>query len=132
MKNPPILVSVLGFFGAIAGFAWIFFGLRLIGFDWFGLFGDLPKLEHVGLWGWLAVAAGILWLAAAVGLWALRPWAWAFAMVIAGISLLEAFMLTITNFGTGIGLAAGLLPLVIILYLNSRDVKKAFGLVPSE
>ena len=132
MKNPPILVSVLGFFGAIAGFAWIFFGLRLIGFDWFGLFGDLPKLEHVGLWGWLAVAAGILWLAAAVGLWALRPWAWAFAMVIAGISLLEAFMLSITNFGTGIGLAAGLLPLVIILYLNSRDVKKAFGLVPSE
>jgi len=132
VKNPPILVSVLGFFGAIAGFAWIFFGLRLIGFDWFGLFGDLPKLEHVGLWGWLAVAAGILWLAAAVGLWALRPWAWAFAMVIAGISLLEAFMLTITNFGTGIGLAAGLLPLVIILYLNSRDVKKAFGLVPSE
>ena len=132
MKNPPILVSVLGFFGAIAGFAWIFFGLRLIGFDWFGLFGDLPKLEHVGLWGWLAVAAGILWLAAAVGLWALQPWAWAFAMVIAGISLLEAFMLTITNFGTGIGLAAGLLPLVIILYLNSRDVKKAFGLVPSE
>ena len=86
MRNPPILVSVLGFFGAMAGFAWLFLGLRLIGFDWFGIFGDLPQLEHVGIWGWLAILAGILWLAAAVGLWALQPWAWAFAMVIAGIS----------------------------------------------
>ena len=31
--------------------------------------------EHVGLWGWLAVATGIVWLLAAVGLWALQPWA---------------------------------------------------------
>ena len=45
VKNPPILISVLGFFGAMAGFAWLFFGLRLIGFDWFGIFGDLPAVE---------------------------------------------------------------------------------------
>ena len=129
MRNPPILISVIGFFAAIAGFAWLFVGLRMIGFDWFGLFGDLQQFESVGLWGWLAIATGILWLAAAAGLWALQPWAWAFAMVVAGISLFEAFLWTITSFGTGIGLAAGLLPLVIILYLNSRDVKRAFGMM---
>ena len=44
MKNPPILVSVLGFFAALAGFGFLFFGLRVIGFDWFGLFGDLPRV----------------------------------------------------------------------------------------
>jgi len=113
----------------MAGFGWLFVGLRMIGFDWFGAFGDLQQFEHVGLWGWLAIAAGILWLAAAVGLWALQPWAWAFAMVVAGISLFEAFILAISAFGTGLALAAGLLPLVIILYLNSRDVKRAFGLM---
>jgi hypothetical protein len=129
VRNPPVLVSVLGFFGAMAGFGWLFVGLRMIGFDWFGLFGDLQQFEHVGLWGWLAIIAGILWLAAAVGLWALQPWAWAFAMVVAGISLFEAFILAISAFGTGLALAAGLLPLVIILYLNSRDVKRSFGLM---
>jgi hypothetical protein len=129
VRNPPVLVSVLGFFGAMAGFGWLFVGLRMIGFDWFGLFGDLQQFEHVGLWGWLAIIAGILWLAAAVGLWALQPWAWAFAMVVAGISLFEAFILAISTFGTGLALAAGLLPLVIILYLNSRDVKRSFGLM---
>ena len=43
MKNPPILVSVLGFFAALAGFGFLFFGLRVIGFDWFGVLGDLPQ-----------------------------------------------------------------------------------------
>ena len=33
MKNPPILISVIGFFAALAGLAWIFFGLRALGFD---------------------------------------------------------------------------------------------------
>jgi hypothetical protein len=126
VKNPPILVSVIGFFGALAGFAWLFIGLRLLGFDWFGLLGDLQKFEQTGLWGWLAIGAGILWIAAAIGLWALQPWAWAFAMIVAGISLFEAFLWFLEFPGTGIGFASGLLPLVIILYLNSRSVKRAF------
>ncbi len=67
MKNPPILVSIIGFFAALAGFGYLFFGLRVLGFDWFGIFGDLPAFEHVGLWGWLAIATGIIWLLAAFG-----------------------------------------------------------------
>ena len=43
MRNPPILVAVIGFFAALAGFGYLFFGLRVLGFDWFGLFGDLPR-----------------------------------------------------------------------------------------
>ena len=62
MKNPPILISIIGFFAALAGFGYLFFGLRVLGFDWFGALGDLPAFEHVGLWGWLAVVTGIVWL----------------------------------------------------------------------
>ena len=58
MKNPPILISVIGFFGMIAGFYWLYLGLRLLGFDWFGVLGDLPAFEQTGLWGWLAIGAG--------------------------------------------------------------------------
>jgi hypothetical protein len=128
MRNPPVLISVIGFFGAIAGFAMLFAGLRFLGFDWFGIFGDLPRFEQAGIWGWLLIISGVLWLAAAAGLWALQPWAWVFAMVVAGLSLFEAFILFIQYPGSGLGFAASLMPLLIIVYLNSRAVKAAFGL----
>ena len=126
MRNPPILVSVIGFFGAIAGFYWLYLGLRLLGFDWFGVLGDLPKFEQSGLWGILAIAAGIAWLVAAFGLWSLQRWAWVFAMVVAGFALFEAFLWFIEYPGTGIGFASAILPLLIILYLNSKDIKSQF------
>jgi len=128
LKNPPILISVLGFFTAMAGFGWLFLGLRLLGFDWFGLLGDVPALESAGLWAWLAIIGGVLWLAAAFGLWALRPWAWMVAMVVAGFAIFEAFLWLIQYPGSGIGLGMILLPGVIVLYLLSDDVKAAFDL----
>jgi hypothetical protein len=128
MKNPPVLVSVIGFFAAMAGFAWLFLGLRILGFDWFGVLGDLPAFEHVGIWGWLAILGGILWLAAAVGLWSMRPWAWMLTMVVAGLAVFEAFLWMIQTPGSGLGLGMMILPGIIILYMNSRDVKAQFGL----
>jgi uncharacterized membrane protein (DUF2068 family) len=126
MRNPPILVSVIGFFGAIAGFYWIYLGLRLLGFDWFGVLGDVPAFEQSGLWGWLALAAGIAWLIAAFGLWAMQRWAWLFAMVVAGFALFESFLWFLHAPGTGVGFASAIMPLLIILYLNSRDIKSQF------
>ena len=128
MKNPPILISVIGFFAAMAGFGWLFFGMRLLGFDWFGLLGDVPKFESVGIWGWLAILGGVLWLAAAFGLWSLRPWAWMVAMLVAGFAIFEAFLWMIQYPGSGIGLAMMLMPGLIALYLMSSGVKEAFGL----
>jgi hypothetical protein len=127
MRNPPILISVLGFFAALAGFAYLFFGLRVLGFDWFGAAGDLPALEHVGLWGWVAIAVGIVWLLAALGLWALQPWARLFAMIIAGFSLFEAVLAMFSAPGTGVGLGMAILPVLILWYLNTDDVKAAFA-----
>jgi cytochrome c oxidase subunit IV len=127
MRNPPILISVIGFFAALAGFGELFFGLRVLGFDWFGALGDLPAYESVGLWGWLAIIAGIAWIAVAVGLWGLQSWARVFAMIVAGISLFEAVLAFFQFPGTGVGFAMGLMPLIILLYLNSREVKAAFG-----
>jgi hypothetical protein len=103
VKNPPILISVIGFFGVIAGFYWLYLGLRVLGFDWFGVLGDLPAFERSGLWGWLAIGAGIAWLAAALGLWSLRPWAWLFTCIVAGFALAfyaPAVFFVATRFGT--------------------------------
>jgi hypothetical protein len=131
MRNPPILISVLGFFAGLAGFSFLFFGLRVLGFDWFGLFGDLPKYESVGLWGWFAIAGGIAWLATALGLWALQEWARMVALIVAGFSLFEAALAFFQFPGTGIALGMALLPLVLLWYLNTAEVKEAFGVADS-
>ena len=127
MRNPPILVSVIGFFAGLAGFSYLFFGLRVLGFDWFGALGDLPPYESVGIWGWLAILVGIAWLVVAVGLWALQPWARIVAMVVAGISLFEAVLAFFQFTGSGIGFGMAIMPVLILLYLNSGEVKEAFG-----
>jgi hypothetical protein len=127
MRNPPILISVIGFFGMLAGFYWLYLGLRLLGFDWFGALGDLPAFEQSGLWGWLALGAGVAWIAAAIGLWSLQPWAWTFAVIVAGFALFEAFLWFIEYPGTGVGFSAAIMPLLIIWYMNTREVKAAFG-----
>jgi cytochrome c oxidase subunit IV len=127
MKNPPILISILGFFAALAGFGFLFFGLRVLGFDWFGALGDLPAYEHAGLWGWLAIATGIVWILAAFGLWALQPWARLFALLMAGIALFEAVLAFFQFPGTGTGFAMAIMPALILWYLNSSEVKAAFG-----
>jgi hypothetical protein len=127
MRNPPILVSVLGFFGLLAGFTFLFIGLRALGFDWFGALGDLPALESVGLWGWLAIAAGVAWILAAIGLWGLQEWARVFAMIMAGFSLFEAALAFFQFPGTGIGFAMAIMPALILWYLSTDDVKGAFA-----
>ena len=127
MKNPPVLISLLGFFSLLAGFAYVFFGLRVIGFDWFGALGDLPAFEHVGLWGWLAVATGAIWILVALGLWTLQPWARLFALFMAGFALLEAVIAMFQFTGSGIGFAMALMPILIIWYLSTAEVKAVFA-----
>jgi len=127
VKNPPILVSVLGFFAALAGFSFLFFGFRLLGFDWWGIFGDLPQYESVGLWGWLAVGTGIVLILAAGGLWALQPWARTFTMIMAGFALFEAVLAFFQFPGSGLGFAMAIMPGLILWYLSSEDIKAAFA-----
>jgi hypothetical protein len=132
MRNPPIFVSILGFFGTIAGIYWLVLGFRLLGFDWFGLLGDLNTFEQSGLWGWLAIAAGVAWLMAAAGLWALQPWAWTFTVIIAGFALFEAFLWFIEAPGSGIGFASAIMPVLVLWYMNTKEVKAEFGKLPPE
>jgi predicted flap endonuclease-1-like 5' DNA nuclease len=131
MKNPPILIAIIGFFAGLAGFAFLFLGLRMVGFDWFGALGDLPAFDHVGLWGWLAIATGIVWILAALGLWALQPWARFFALFMAGFALFEAILAFFQFPGTGVGFSMAILPALILWYLNSSEVKAAFAEEPA-
>ena len=128
MRNPPILISVLGFFAIAAGFVWIVGGLRALGIEFGSIFGDLPAYDNVGWWGVFALIVGIAWIAAGLGLWALQPWAWLFTAVVAVVGLVNAFFLMVAYAGSGAGLVQALMPALILWYLNMDEVKAAFGM----
>jgi len=128
VKYPPILISILGFFAIMAGFVWSVAGLRALGVEFGTIFGDLPLYDNVGIWGIVALILGVLWIAAGLALWSLRPWAWMFASIIAIFALVNAFFLMIAYAGSGAGLVQALMPALILWYLNTAEVKEAFGL----
>ena len=125
MLRPPVGVAILGFFALIAGIAYLVMGLRLTGWVAFGP-GTLGSGTF--LWGLLTLGAGIAFSAAAFALWSVQPWAWMFAVIMAGLGLIDAFFLWLATGDFGYGLMAALLPLVVLWYLNQKDIKAAFGL----
>jgi hypothetical protein len=129
VKYPPILISVLGFFAVMAGFIWLTVGVRAIGFEIGNdIIGDLPAYDNVGWGGLWALILGVLWVAAGLALWSLRPWAWMFVAIIAILALVNAFFLMVAYAGSGAGLVQALMPALILWYLNTGDVKAAFGI----
>ena len=125
MLRPPVGVALLGFVALMAGFAYSVMGLRYAGYVVFGR-GDIG--QGLLLWGLLTLLVGILFFAAAFALWATQPWGWLFTHYLAIFGLLEAFFVMIANNSLTDGLAVAIFPLVVIWYLNDRDVKAAFGM----
>ena len=125
MLRPPVGVALLGFICLMAGFAFSIMGLRYAGFVVFGR-GDIG--EGLLFWGVLTLITGLAFFAAAFALWATQPWGWLFAHFLAIFGLLDAFFVWIANNSFVDGLAVAIFPLVVLWYLNDRDVKAAFGL----
>ena len=131
MKNPPILISVLGFFGLMVGFYYIFAGLRILGFNFFGVFATAPVTTGWGFWGAMWIIVGLIYFGAAWALWTLQPWGWLFAVILSVFALISAFFVMF-DAGLGPALGAALLPGIILLYLNTAEVKKAFAMDVTE
>ena len=127
MKNPPILVSVLGFFAALAGFGWLFFGLRSSDSTGSAHWATSPVRARRACGAGSRSRPGSSGSSPRVGLWALQPWARLFAQIMAGFALFEAVLAFFQFPGTGVGFAMAIMPAVILWYLNSREVKAAFG-----
>lgn len=126
MKNPPILISVLGFFGLMVGLFYIFAGLRILGFNFFGVFATAPATDFWGFWGLMWIVIGLIYGAAAYALWTLQPWGWLFAVILSVFALISAFFVMF-DAGLGPALGAAILPGIILLYLNTAEVKSAFA-----
>lgn len=123
MLRPPVGVAILGFFAFVAGISHIFLGLNMLGYVAFG-----PGVTGSGtsLAGIFAIIAGVIYVAVAWAAWSLQPWAWAFGMIMAVLGLFEAVLVLIGTANLGYGLAAALLPGVILWYLNTPPIRGAF------
>ncbi len=73
------------------------------------------------------VIVGLIYFAAAYALWTLQPWGWLFAVILSVFALISAFFVMF-DAGLGPALGAALLPGIILLYLNTAEVKAAFDM----
>jgi cytochrome c oxidase subunit IV len=125
MLRPPVGVALLGFVALMAGFAFLIVGFRYAGFV---VFGPASLGSGLFLWGVLAIISGVLFISAAFALWATQPWGWLFAHYLAIFGLIEAVFVMLANNSFTDGLAVALFPLLVIWYLNDKEVKATFGM----
>jgi hypothetical protein len=121
--RPPVGVAILAFFALINGIADAVLGLQLMGIV---AFGPVSTGNGVFFSGLISFGLGVLYLALAYAAWNLRIWAWTFGMLLGALGIMNAFFVTIASGSVANGLAAALLPALILWYLNTEGVKEAF------
>jgi hypothetical protein len=124
-----ILALIGGVFGIIGGLGLIAGG-ALIG-------GMIGGAAGVGFGG-LAFVIGIVTLGIAIaelffayGAWALKPWGWSLGVIIALTSIVWAVIVAFLSGDLVNGLISGgisiIVAAIILYYLNTPEVKSAFG-----
>ncbi len=125
MMKRPAGVTIMAVLSLAAGIIYLLQGLRILGYV---VFGPAQAFSNVSLTGWWTLIMGLIWLSVGGALLSLRPWAWMFAVIIVGLSLIEAFFGNLNGWQFGDLFVAMIVPLVILFYLNSEKVKASFGM----
>ena len=118
-QHRPFGVTLIGILIAIHGaFA---LAVSVYGFftGFYGFFG--ASIE--GLFG-------VVLLYVAAGMWTLQPWAWMLTLVLEVMQAIFAVLTAIVVPGAEVYWVIAALAVVIIVYLNSSGVRRAFG-IPS-
>jgi len=133
----PMGVTILAVLAAIGGVLGLCGSLTIIGLG--GVLGGLaagvgaPAADAAVLggltviFGVLSLVLAVLYLVFAYGAWMLKPWAWMLGIAGAILSLALSLINILQGAGIGSQLVSVIIAGVIIYYLNTPDVKKAFG-----
>ena len=132
----PTGITILAVLSAIAGVLGLLGSLALIGLG--GLVGGLAASElgtaAGAALGGLAVIGGLILLVGSVlnlvfayGAWNLRPWAWVLGLIAEGLALVSAAVGILSSGDIGGQILNIAIPAIIIYYLMTPEVKKAFG-----
>jgi hypothetical protein len=95
----------------------------------FGLIGALGLLTASPIYGIIALVIAVAYLAFGYGAWTLQPWAWMLGLVIAGAGILLQilYLFLISGYSIVNVIVGAIIPAIIIYYLMTPGVKKAFG-----
>jgi len=126
----PTGITILAVLSAISGVLSILAGLGLLAGG-----AALAAVVSVGglftIFGILAIVIGALSLAFAYGAWMLLPWAWilgiASQLIGIGVTIVQIVLGYQSITGAIIGIA---ISLIILYYLDTPDVRRAFGRSP--
>ncbi|HVF99400.1 MAG TPA: hypothetical protein VND68_06145 [Chloroflexia bacterium] len=130
--NRPLGVTILaiaavlyGIYNFIRGLAWL--GLGAIVVTSLGFSPETSRLGGLtaGV-GALFLLGGLVWLAFAMGAFRLQSWAWMVGVAATTLSLLGS-VIELFDEGARVGAILGVVvALLILVYLFSSDVRKAF------
>lgn len=134
----PTVITILAVLAAIGGVLGIFGALGLIGIGAvggaiMGAGGEAAAGFLIGafaiVWGLVTLVISVADLAFAYGAWGLKPWAWMLGIILQGASIFIAFINWIGGNSGGFGsfLISAVISGVIIYYLLTPEVKRAFG-----
>ena len=120
----PIGVIVLAVLAVLAGVVYLIGGLRLMGIVTFG-----PLESGSGIWlsGLFTFIVGLIWLSVGFALWSLRAWALLFVEIIAVFGLINAVFVLFATGSLSDGLAAAILPAVVLWYAQRDTVRQHFA-----
>jgi uncharacterized membrane protein (DUF2068 family) len=127
------ILAVLAFIGGILGICGGLSGI--VGASFLGGLAASVGASNTTALGGMLVVYSIIALAFAVvdlvfgfGAWTLKPWAWMLGMVLFGLNIVFQLVAVIAGWSTFGGVLISLVIAgVIIYYLLTPDVKKAFG-----
>lgn len=130
MRNRPFGVSLISILVAIDAVIGMFAAFAMLGLSVFSFF-DVP---HIGaafalsVIGIFVLIITLVQLVVAAGLWSLEKWAWMVAVVICWIDVIFGAISGIINAQTfGAVLLGIVIPLIVLFYLYSEGVRKAFS-----
>jgi hypothetical protein len=135
-QQRPMGITILAVLGIIGGVLGILGGCGVVaGGAALGALGAQAGVGEVGALGGLFSVYGIFllalsvgWIAFGIGAWTLKPWAWMLGLVLVGISIVLAIVSIIAGWSTiGSQIIGVAIDAVIVYYLMTPDVKKAFG-----
>ncbi|MCG7841364.1 MAG: hypothetical protein MIO87_05550 [Methanomassiliicoccales archaeon] len=121
--NRPLGVTIIGILLFILGLFWILGGTAVV---------TLTGLETLELAvGTVSVLVGLLYIVLAFGFFKGWGWIWILTMVVQILGILWSvaqWVIDGADMGQVLGLLIGMIiPIIIVLYMNSRDVKLFFG-----
>lgn len=127
------ILAVLAFIGGILGICGGLSGI--VGASFLGGLAASVGASNATALGGMLVVYSIIALAFAVadlvfgfGAWTLKPWAWMLGMVLFGLNIVFQLVAVVAGWSTVGGVLISLvISGVIIYYLLTPDVKKAFG-----